>query len=79
MPYVVNIETRQTRGRGMEKVTFRKFGKAHRGLLIPSTRQGEENQKQLYASCSCQGSRNGTLTNGAVIIGKDWQQSNCRN
>jgi hypothetical protein len=52
------------------KVTFRKRGKAHRGLQRPDG--------SLVAACSCPGSQNGRLTNGAQIICEGWDKSNCK-
>jgi hypothetical protein len=52
-----------------KKVTFRKTGKAHRGLL---------DGKYLIASCSCPGSQNGKLTHGAQIICEGWERANCQ-
>ena len=52
------------------RVTFRKTGKTHRGLLI---------EGRLVASCKCPGSQNGKLTNGAVIICEGWEKANCQN
>lgn len=56
--------------------SFRKSGKVHRGLI---SRDGGK----LTASCSCTGSRNGKLTNGASILCQDedseagWKLANC--
>lgn len=52
----------------MTKVTFRKTGKCHRGLV----RDG-----WLVAACSCPGSQNGKLTNGAQIICEGWDKATC--
>ena len=55
----------------IKKVTFRKRGgKAHRGLL---------RGKWLTAACTCPGSQNGRLTNGAQIICEGWDKANCNN
>jgi hypothetical protein len=54
---------------GMKQATFRKNGKAHRGI------QYEDGT--LHASCRCPGSRNGRLTSGAQIIAEGWELSNC--
>ena len=56
------------------KVTFRKRGKAHRGLMMPFN-----DSEYLVAACSCPGSQNGTLTNGASIICDGWDRANCEN
>lgn len=50
-------------------VTFRNRGKAHRGVLF--------NGNFLIACCSCPGSQNGRLTNGAVIICEGHEAANC--
>lgn len=52
----------------IKKVTFRNRGKTHRGLLMNGW---------LRASCSCPGSQNGKLTNGAVIICDGWEKAHC--
>jgi hypothetical protein len=57
------------------RVTFRKRGKAHRGLII-TTHNG---RNHLAAACSCPGSRNGRLTNGAQIVCQGWDRANCQN
>ena len=50
-------------------VTFRNYdGKAHRGVIISGA---------LFACCSCPGSRNGRLTNGAKIICEGHDKANC--
>lgn len=52
-------------------VTFRtNNGKAHRGVVISGA---------LFACCSCPGSQNGRLTNGAVIICEGHEKANCGN
>ena len=53
---------------GTKQVTFRKNGKAHRGLIMEGS---------LFASCKCPGSRNGSLTRGASILADGWEISNC--
>jgi hypothetical protein len=53
----------------MKKVTFRKRGKAHRGLIYDG---------RLVAACSCPGSQNGRLTKGAMIVCEGWEKSNCK-
>ena len=53
-----------------KKVTFRKRGKAHRGLIMNG---------RLVATCGCPGSQRGTLTNGAQLICEGWEKSNCKN
>lgn len=52
----------------LKPVTFRNGGKAHRGVLHGNF---------LMACCSCPGSQNGRLTNGAVIICEGHDKSNC--
>lgn len=59
-------------------VSFRKNGKVHRGLV-------DKDGSHLKASCTCPGSRNGRLTNGASILltNEDreigWKLANCEN
>jgi hypothetical protein len=50
------------------KVTFRKTGKTHKGVLIAG---------RLVAACSCPGSQNGKLTNGAALICEGWDRVTC--
>ena len=57
-----------------KKVTFRKTGKTHRGLIMRDTRRGE----WLVATCSCPGSQNGRLTNGAQVLCEGWDKANCK-
>jgi len=53
------------------KVTFRSNnGKAHRGVVIDGA---------LFACCSCPGSRNGRLVEGAKIICESHEKANCEN
>jgi hypothetical protein len=54
----------------MKKVTFRKRGKAHKGLIMDG---------RLVASCSCPGSQNGKLTKGAWVVCEGWEKANCGN
>jgi hypothetical protein len=57
---------------GFKQATFRKHGKAHRGLI--------HEDGTLTASCSCPGAKNGRLASGAFIIANDgWELSNCGN
>ena len=49
-------------------VTFRNGGKAHRGIMFGGF---------LMACCSCPGSQNGRLTNGATIICEGHDKANC--
>jgi hypothetical protein len=55
-----------------KKVTFRKNGgKSHKGLVWP--------EGWMSVACSCPGSANGSLKNGARIICDGWEKSNCGN
>ena len=58
----------------LKHVTFRKSGKAHRGVIFPA-RDGR--REYLAASCHCPGSQNGRLTNGAAVICEGWDKANC--
>ena len=58
------------------KVTFRKTGKAHRGLIVPAN---EYHGEYLTAACSCPGSQNGRLTKGSQILSDCWDKANCEN
>jgi hypothetical protein len=51
-----------------QKVTFRKTGKTHKGIIING---------RLVAACSCPGSQNGKLTNGAQLICEGWEKATC--
>ena len=53
----------------LTKVTFRKSGKAHRGIRRPDGR--------VHAACSCPGSVNGSLTKGAQVLAEGWEKANC--
>lgn len=65
--------TAQTQSETIQ-VTFRKRGKAHRGLFMTDDRG-----RYLVAACSCPGSQNGRLTKGAQIVCYGWDKSNCSN
>ena len=54
------------------KVTVRAKGKSHRGL---ATSDGHLE----YITCSCPGSKNGSLRNQATIISNGWNVANCGN
>lgn len=58
----------------MKKVTFRNRGKAHRGLYYIYS----DGRNFLTAACSCPGSQNGSLTNGATIVRDGWENANCK-
>lgn len=54
------------------KVGFRKTGKVHRGWFMKDDRG-----TWLRCACSCPGSNNGSLKNGARIVCEGWEKANC--
>jgi len=75
---VGTTETKTLFGNGsvMTLVTFRKTGKAHRGVFWKTPRFPNG---YLNAVCGCPGSANGRLTSGAQIVCEGHARSNCGN
>jgi hypothetical protein len=66
------VTRKMTMAEPYKLVTFRtRNGKAHRGLI--------DKDGWLIPSCSCPGSKNGRLINGAQIIAEGHDKSNCGN